>query len=172
MQQKTESHYADQGIKIKECNFKHAPVKLYVNGMSTKIHTDLTFDHKHKNILGTCKQVTGSPVAICTYGDEKNLIFQKWAVGDSKKPLCPTVEVSFKTKNGTLVILDPRDEFGNGKHYWKHKAELVNKKEGVSMSINFRFVKGLREVGTLDGIPKNQNNKLVMRQTELQETKI
>jgi len=97
-------------------------------------------------------QQPGTPVAIAVLGDPKLLTFLMYQ-GEGKGEKVPTVKpLTYYQKSGMLIILDPRDEYLNEKGmYWKHRADLVDPKEGVSISLMFRVVRVEENVDPVTG---------------------
>ena len=139
------SHCKDD--KTMNCDFNHVSVKLYYNDKTTGEHTDIEFDKNHKPHKNN-SQVPNTPVVIATFGDTKLLTFRKYRIDKDKNHHSTNRTLVFKQKSGSIIIMDPRDEYpAKGSHYyWKHGANLENGKEGVSVSLMFRVVRSQKEV--------------------------
>ncbi|KAL3912798.1 MAG: hypothetical protein SGARI_000969 [Bacillariaceae sp.] len=88
-------------------------------------------------------QEPNTPVAILTFGSDK--IF---SMREHKSPdvYLKSTNVQFKQTNGTLIVLDPRDEeIKKGKH-WRHMSECGDDKQGVTFSLLFRICRKRVEV--------------------------
>lgn len=138
------------------CDFNQVSIKLYYHGKVLKLHTDLDFDELHLDVIDkNNSQLPMSTVALCTLGDDKVLQFVAFEGGGTGKPVKGTKPVAFTQKNFSCIVLDPSDEYLDclGK-FWKHESFLVDKKQGVCMTLAFRVVKTSAAVYA-------KNNKLV-----------
>lgn len=143
VRQKTIQHYMDKdGELLFDCDYNAASGKVYNGEQTVGGHTDMQFDNQHQKPLETNSQKPNTPVAICSYGDDKYLHFKKYAGGGSGHKVIPLHTLTFLQKSGMLIILDPRDEYFNQKmQYWKHCSELADNEDGVCITIMFRVLK-------------------------------
>jgi ribosome modulation factor len=133
-------YYASKDI---DCDFNEMDIKMYLTytGMNGKKKTKLLRKHTDRKHDSSLKQ--GSPVAICSFGDNKILEFTR-AIGTGLDAGSKHSADSFHftQDNGTVVLLDARDEEGAlhpASYYWQHAARLDHP-EGISFSIMFRVV--------------------------------
>ena len=133
---------------MKNRSFNFCSVKVYyscadnggkVINKSTKWHTDVTTDDKG-NPNADNSQVPGTPVAILTFGDEKDLWFRRRSK-NKKKPE-ENSDFNFRQRSNSFVVLDGRDEEPtHDGMYWEHKSEMAGKETGrVTFSFMFRVV--------------------------------
>ena len=133
-------HYAERNeFGIYNCKFNHVSVKLYFDNKKTGFHVDVTHDAKTGKAKTNNSQMPKTPVAIVSFGDVKMLEFMKH-YSDGTKVL-PTEVLQFLQTSGKVIILDPRDEEYDSKlAHWMHRSQMIDKKEGVSMTLMFRVV--------------------------------
>ena len=136
--------------------FSQVSVKVYYSFLNEKGKIVHKFTNWHVDVTTTNKstrvpdhdntQTPGSPVAILTFGDEKSLLFRRQCGKDNP---VPDTEIEIPQRNGTLVILDGRDEYldCDGSCWW-HKS---SKSEGVTFSFMFRNVRKWLEVDAITG---------------------
>ena len=120
---------------MKGRDFNSVLVKVYfaypdwakVNGKSvfktinktTEWHTDIDIDANGVPLSKGNSQAPGTPVAFLTFGDTKNLWFQRHS--SKTKPIDNSL-VHFLQKSGSLFVLDARDKvYGENGWHWKHK---------------------------------------------------
>lgn len=132
-------------------DFNHVSVKLY-GGLGlcwlTDSHTDITFEADCITPSENNSQVPNSVVAILCYGDAKFITFEQHS-GTNKKTNNGTM-YQFIQEHGSLFILHPDDECLKNKPYWyKHKAELICREHGYSMSLMFRVCSDTLSVNEL-----------------------
>ena len=140
-------HYNRQNEFLMQCDFNHVSVKLYFDGKVTREHTDIEFNKDHTHPTKNNSQQPGTPVAIVTFGDPKILTFSKYKVSQFGSVKTKRRPLKFLQENGSLIVLDPRDEFLNhDSTFWKHRAELVDPKNGVSIALMFRVLVGKKSV--------------------------
>jgi hypothetical protein len=133
-----EGYYKDTDLEFNEMDMK---IYYSCTGLSGKRHTkELSFhtDNTHDKALKR-----GSPVAICSFGDNKILKFRR-AFGQGKDTGSKNAADNFffPQESGTVVLLDPRDEEGAlhaASHFWQHAAKLDCPK-GISFSLMFRVI--------------------------------
>jgi hypothetical protein len=142
--------------------FNHCSVKIYftyrdLNGdlkrKQTDWHTDVSYDKVTGEPKPDNSQVAGTPVAIATFGDPKELQFIRHEVGRTKGD--PKTLLKFTQPNATLFIMHPADEAIdlNLRKYWKHKSEMCNGpsiENNVTFSFVFRVVQPTVEVNLAD----------------------
>ena len=143
VREKMKEHYSSSPHI--NCDFNHVSVKVYFQGKKTKAHTDIEFNWQHTQPKLGNSQVPSTPVAIVCLGDDKYLKFIEYC-GEGKgekvldKKSCEK-SITFLQKNRSIIVLDPRDEELNERNtFWKHKSELEDPKNGVSVSLMFRVV--------------------------------
>ena len=134
-----------------KCDFTNALAKTYYGfkdlkgrrfSKKTGLHADVTYDEKG-NPKPNNTQKPNTLTAVVNVGDTKILKFQRFKVGE-KKPI-PNSEIQLYQPNGSVFMLDPRDEkpMKRAEHedflsFWKHSAELVDKENGIAVAICFR----------------------------------
>ena len=103
------------------------------------MHMDVELDN---NGIPTSNnsQVPGTPVAIFTFGDDKNLWFQQHY---GKKQPVPSTLIQFLQTNGYMFVLDGRDETVRDGKMWYHKSDMIN---GASVTYSFTCRVVQREV--------------------------
>ena len=88
-------------------------------------------------------QEPGTPVAFFSFGDPKNLWFQRHS--SKTKPIDNSL-IHFLQKLGSLFVLDLRDEiYGENGWHWKHKSNMAVA-EGTTFSLMFRIVQMIKKV--------------------------
>jgi hypothetical protein len=128
-----------------DCKFDAASVKIYSRSTPLGAHTDMEFDWKHREPLKNNSQKPNTLVVIITFGDTKILEFGSYSGGGRGAKLNGVDTLTYRQRSGSVLILDPRDEYFNSKlTYWKHHAYLEDKQKGVSMSIMFRVTQSTR----------------------------
>ena len=117
--------------------FKDAKGKIVQK--DTQWHVDVTQD-KNGNPLKNNSQEPGTPVAILTFGETKNLMFRRHL---SKHVFDKHTTCLFQQRNASLFILDYRDERVSRKDglHWRHMSEMQPNTEGITFSFMFRVVK-------------------------------
>jgi len=132
--------YADNNeFGIFYCEFNHVSVKLYFNDKKTGWHVDVTQDKATGKAKENNSQMPNTPVAIVSFGDAKVLEFMKRYSRHTK--VSPEEVLRFFQTTGTVVILDPRDEEYDEKlAHWMHRSYMLDKENGVSMTLMFRVV--------------------------------
>jgi hypothetical protein len=112
---------------------------------SVEWHTDVghTRDGRPTNEA----QVPGTPVAILTHGGSKNFWFRRHRgkdarVGRLKAETNQNSTIHIQQKNGSLVVLDTRDEMPDACGWcWQHKSDLIGEpKTTITHSFIFRCV--------------------------------
>jgi len=84
-------------------------------------------------------QMPNTPVAIVSFGDAKVLEFMK-RYSRHTKVVTEEVLRFFQTA-GAVVMLDPQDEEYDEKlAHWMHRSYMLDKENGVSMTLMFRVV--------------------------------
>ena len=128
-------------------SFNFCSVKLYyayqnANGKliqkDTQWHVDVTLD-KDGNPMTNNSQEPGTPVAILTFGETKNLFFRRQK---NKQLFYDNTQLLFQQRNASLFVLDSRDERiapKDGLH-WRHMSEMQRGQEGATFSFMFRVV--------------------------------
>ncbi len=100
-------------------------------------HVDVTTDEKgvpRKNN----SQLPGTPMAILTFGDDKNLWFRKHKSKDEFKENSTVV---FRQRNGSCIIMDGDDEYpGDDGLHWRHMSNMVDRREGITFAFMCRVV--------------------------------
>jgi len=80
-----------------------------------------------------------TPAAIVSFGDAKVLEFMKRCSRHTK--VAPEEVLRFFKTAGTVAMLDPRDEEHDDKlAHWMHRSHMLDKENGVSMTLMFRVV--------------------------------
>lgn len=132
---------ADDNWRMWLCRnpFNVCAVKVYYmtedgNGETFKktgFHGDVTYNKRTGKPMSNNSQVPGTPVAMLTFGDAKNLWFQQFN-GKAKKR---NTLIRFHQESGCLTILDGRDEVPDDEGWvWKHMANMT-----AAMGITFVF---------------------------------
>ena len=162
----------DADFEDVEIDFNFCSVKVYhcykqhnKNGTHTVVHkttnwhTDVTFDPNGIPLMNNT-QKPNTPVLIVTFGDDKDLIFQRRRkkyndAGQSmSKDEAAGEEVVFHQRNGSMTAMHPADEVPQEDRWqWKHMSKLVNQKEGVCFSFMFRQVQ--------KGVPVKRDGSLL-----------
>ena len=142
--------------------FNFCSVKLYfsyrnINGAmvkkATNWHCDVTRDKERKPNTNN-SQVPNTPVAIFTFGDEKNLWFRKQ---QNKHTVVPDSLLLFTQPTGSLTIHDGRDEEPKQDGtYWRHMSNMQDK-EGITFSILCRVVQATVQANPKEGNLINPN---------------
>ena len=110
---------------------------------TTEWHTDIDIDSNGIPLSKGNSQVPGTPVAFLTFGDTKNLWFQRHS---SKTHPIDNSLVHFLQKSGSLFVLDARDElYGENGWHWKHKSNMAVS-EGITFSLMFRIVQTTKRI--------------------------
>ena len=139
----------------KNASFNQVSVKLYYTFFDekgkpvrkfTNWHVDITSDSETGLPKSDNSQTPGTPVAILTFGDEKSLLFRRQY--GHNDPV-PGTEIEFPQSNGTLIMLDGRDErLDDDGSCWWHKS---SHSQGVTFSFMFRNVQMYMEVDAITG---------------------
>ena len=102
-------------------------------GKKTGWHPDQLYNYKTRQPRKGGDLVAGAPIALITFGDPKNLWFQRCRNG---KPLRGQ-KLHIPQKSGTLFVLDGRDEEPDEEGCnWKHMANM-NDSSGDAVTITF-----------------------------------
>lgn len=150
MRWQVQRHYQSKMVKV-NCSFNFVSVKVYVNGMVTRIHSDIELDKKTWLPKKNNSQIPGTPVAIATIGSTKVLRFLQFKVGAQNQEIPGDRTLNFVQQSGDTIVLDPRDELlNNQRQFWKHEAEMAEPKSGCSVSLMFRVVGALQRVNPWD----------------------
>jgi hypothetical protein len=143
---KVEAHYELQRYNT-DCGFNQVSVKVYFNNKKTRRHTDIQFRPGHLEPVKSNSQKPNTPVAIAVIGDTKLLKFYQYHVSSNGESSPTGRTVMFVQGNGSLMVMDPRDELLNTKnHYWQHESHLVNGHDDVAISLLFRVVQREKKV--------------------------
>ena len=133
---------------------KEKQAKTVLVRKNTGWHADVLYDDKGVG-LPSNSQVPGTPVAILTCGDRKNLWFRRGRAEGTKEGTKRVYDdettLHFAQENCSLFVLDPRDEVPDEDGVsWFHMSDLVGEPvESVAYSISFRCVQLYREVNAL-----------------------
>lgn len=133
---------------VLECDpFNFVGVKIYFSCRDEKgklvrktveWHCDITHN-KDGTPCHDNSQIPGTPVAILTFGDTKNLWFRRhW----NKDEYNEQTLIHFRQTNGSLFVLDTRDETPDdaGMH-WRHMSDTKGEDAGgITFSFTFRSV--------------------------------
>ena len=101
--------------------FSYTDEKGHLIKKSTRWHSDSGYTKSGKPRADN-SQVAGTPVVIFTFGDEKNLWFQKQL---NKKSIQYNTPLHFQQKSGSMVVLDARDEIPDASGFrWLHSSNM------------------------------------------------
>jgi len=122
-----------------DCRFDACSMKLYSDIYDLGWHTDMEFDDQHISPKKNNSQCPHTIVVIITFGDTKMIQLANYEGSGRGTKRKGKGMHTFRQKSGSVFILDPRDEMFNEKRtYWKHRAFLEDRAEGVSLAIMFR----------------------------------
>ena len=147
VQQDTTHRMSMGGSSFNFCN-----VKIYyafknregtIVKKTTEYHTDVTYNKTGEPDKNN-SQKPGTPVAICTFGDSKNLWFRRYSHVGNKEAQVNSL-VRFLQKSGSLIVLDGRDEAIKNGLCWKHMSDMAEEKD-MTVSYMSRVVQTERLV--------------------------
>lgn len=125
-------------------SFNFCSVKVYYTTVDekgknhvkdTNWHSDVTFDQNGKPHENN-SQVPGSPVAICTFGDDKLLEFRRH---ETKEIFEKESYIYLGQTNGSFFVLDGRDEKPSGRVRWWHRSRMANRTDAEAVCFSFMF---------------------------------
>ena len=144
--------------RMKDKEFNFVSVKIYFsyrdkNGNLIKKHTNWHVDVTSERDGTPCSnnsQEPNTPVAMFTFGEEKNLWFRQHT---TKTQYYSDSVFNFRQQSGSLIILDPRDEMlGREGRHWRHMSEMLKDRTegGVTFSLMCRVVQTTIDVNATD----------------------
>jgi hypothetical protein len=151
--------------------FNFCSVKIYHSYMNEKGEKVIKHTNWHADSLytknGTPRQENsqeaGTPVAIFSFGDEKNLWFRRHR---NQNIYHTNTLVQFKQKSGSMIVLDARDEQPDEKGFkWYHMSNMID-----SGSVTFSFM--CRVIKTSADINMNDSTLSVKRLAPSFETRL
>ena len=148
---------------LKGNSFSFINVKVYYSYKETsgkmekkscEWHRDVTYTQTGKPMANNT-QVPGTPVAILTFGDEKNLWFR---LQRNSGTIDVDSKLHFRQNCGSLIVLDPRDEEPDEEGWhWRHKSDMQTR-ESITYSFTFRCVQRTEEVTITGNIKRPISN--------------